>query len=141
MDAWFDDFSIIAMINVILASGADVNMTNNSGETPLHQLVTSIIPESECRFDMLSVFLSYRPDVTSPMRSGLSSLTEFFQRSDILSRDQSWAGDFVETRYRCLEQFLNAGADPNTKFCSKPLLDYCLEKGSIREQGPSGKFI
>jgi hypothetical protein len=124
------------MIKAILAFGADVNMTNNSGETPLHRLVTDVITASEDYLDILSAFLDSRPDVTSPMCSGSSLLVVFLDRSDILSRDSRWSGGYMITGFRSLEQFLDAGADRNTKFRSKPLLDYCLERAVFGNMVP-----
>lgn len=141
MNAWWEDLDIRAIIKKILSSGADINMTNNSGETPLHRLVTNLIPTSERYLDIVSEFLKYKPNVTSPMRNGLSILAVFLDNSDILSKDNRCAGSQVDAGFRCLEQFLDAGVDPNIMCHSKPLLDYCLENGIIREHGPSEKFI
>ena len=141
IQAWWKDLDIRAIIKMVLYSGANVNMMNNSGETPLHRLVTDLIPESDEYLDILSEFLNYKPNVTSPMHNGLSLMAVFLDKIDILSKDEWSSGNYVKTGFRCLEQFLNAGADLNIIFRSTPLLDYFLENGQIREYGASGSFI
>jgi ankyrin repeat protein len=145
INGWWEDLDVKATIKKILSSGVDINVTNKSGESPLHRVVANIIPASSEYMDILSEFLNYKPDVTSPMRNGFALLALFLANSDILS-EKNCCYSYIITEYahkgfRCLEQFLTAGADPNIMFSSMPLVNYCLEKGTFRGEDPSAGFL
>jgi ankyrin repeat protein len=76
------------------------------------------------------------------MRNGQALLGVFLENTSILQKDtERWPSDWVEAGFRCLEQFLVAGANPNFTFHSQPLLHYCLEKGEFVERRPSESFL
>jgi hypothetical protein len=102
----------------------------------LHRIVADVIPASQGYMEMVSDFLNYKPDVLSPMRNGLALLAVFLDNTDILLKDtKGYVPDYVRTGFRCLEQLLVAGADPNIMFHSKPFIRYYLENGAIPGKG------
>ena len=75
------------------------------------------------------------------MPNGSTLLTMFLKNSKILSKDRArYYGTEMEG-CRCLNLLIDSGADPNTRIDSQPLLDYCLEKGMVQENGSSEEFI
>jgi hypothetical protein len=141
-DWWNDSYVKVAM-ETILSSGVDINLRNKFGESPLHRLVADVVPKSQSYMDMISGFLNHEPDAMSPMRNGLSLLAVFLDNSNILSQVSGLyrEKDSIMTGYRCLEQFLDAGADPNMMHHSKPLILYCLENSQFGENGPWKPFL
>ena len=127
---WWANSNTIAIAKSILRSGADINIKNKLGDSPLHRVVSDAIPDDYWYMELASVFLDYTPDVTSPMRNGQTLLSVFLNRSEIMvfpSRTY-YCGAYI-----CLEKFLVAGADPNTTIRSKPLIIEYLENGKFDE--------
>ncbi|CZR67474.1 uncharacterized protein PAC_17373 [Phialocephala subalpina] len=142
---WWNSNDATATIKWILSSGADINITNRLGESPLHRVISDALPESFQYMELASEFLDHNPDVTSPMRNNLTLLSVFLSKSEILvsPRQMSYWGPlaWAKTGYRCLEKFLDAGADPNTIFRSKPLIITYLSNGLFLEGDPSEKAL
>lgn len=122
---WLDNPEDTAIIKRLLSYGSDINIINKSGESALHRIVADAVPGSEEYMKMMYDFLHNRPDVQSPMRNGLSLFAVFLENSKLL--DELGYSKAIAKGFECLEQFLVAGADPNTMFRSKPLVNYCLE--------------
>jgi ankyrin repeat protein len=143
---WWNNTDARASMEVLLSSGADINITNKLGDSPLHRVVSDAIPGSDAYMISASEFLDHNPDVTSPMRNGLSPLSVFLSKSEIFSSPfyGYWGRgplNWVKTGYRCLEKFLTAGADPNTIFHSKPLIIEYLSNGVFVEGDTSEKVL
>jgi ankyrin repeat protein len=144
VNGWWDDLDVKGMIRMILSSGSDINIMNQLGESPLHRIVTDVVPASKEYMEMVSDFLDYKPNVRSPMRNGASLLLVFLENSDIVF---SLTGYHLydhkgELGFRCLEQLLVAGADPDIMFRSKPLVIYFLETIKHHQKNtPAGKFL
>jgi ankyrin repeat protein len=140
---WWSSSDIVSAMKTALSHGADVNLTNKFGESPLHRLVTNVVLTSESYMDMVSEFLNHEPDVRSPTRNGSSLLAVFLDNSEILSEATSrWgASPSMEIGYKCLDLFLIAGSDPDMIYHSKPLLHYCLGNGQFREDDPWKQFL
>ena len=127
----------------MLSSGANVNLKNKLGRSPLHMIVSSISNPSLVYLNMVSQFLNYNLEVTSPMPKSSTLLALFLDNSNILSTNPTANYSMgVEVQgFRCLSQFIDAGSGPNAIFDSQPLLNNCLEKGIILENHHSEEFI
>jgi ankyrin repeat protein len=126
IEDWWLDAEVRTIMETMLSNGANVNITNKTGESPLYRLVADITPPSyfpNPLLDMLLNFLKHQPDVKSPLRNGSALLAVFLDNSSILSNSGPEIG------FQCLEQFLIAGADGNTIIHSRPLLHYYLKFG------------
>jgi ankyrin repeat protein len=134
---WWKDLEVIATMKTMLSFGAEVNITNKIGESPLHRLVANVTPSPYYPYlDVLFEFLNHQPDVRSPMRNGSTLFSVFLDNSGILSKDEP-----SKVEFQCMENFLMAGADPNIRFHSSPLLHYCLQNGNIRQGGYWTPFL
>jgi ankyrin repeat protein len=133
------------IIKSILSSGMDINITNRLGDSALHRVMFAAIPNSDAYMELVSEFLNHNPDLSSPMRNGLSPLYVFLNKSEIFGSPSNYWGwgppAWVKRGYMCLEKFLAAGADPNTIFCSKPLIIECLSNGIFMEDDMTGKAL
>jgi len=140
---WWNDLDIQTAIKSVLSAGVNINTQNRAGESPLHRIIVEAIPASPGYMDIMLEFLKCKPDVTNPMRNGQALLGVFLDNTSILQKDTArWgAPEWVNTGFRCLEQFLVAGANPNFTFHSQPLLHYCLESGKFRDGSPSENFL
>lgn len=139
---WWSDPDIQTAINTVLSAGVNINIQNRAGESPLHRIIAEAIPASRGYMDTILEFLNCSPDVITPMRNGQALLGVFLENTNILQKDtERWSSDWVKAGFRCLEQFLVAGANPNFTFHSQPLLHYCLEKGEFVERSPSESFL
>jgi ankyrin repeat protein len=134
-DWW--DLDVRETMKTMLSFGADVNITNKIGESPLHRLVANITSSSWYSYmDMVFEFLNHEPDVRSPMRNGSTLFVVFLDNSNILSKDEP-----LKVEFQCMEKFLMAGADSNIILHSSPLLHYYLKYGNIREGGSWKPFL
>jgi Ankyrin repeats (many copies) len=140
---WWSDLDIQTAIKSVLSAGVNINTKNRAGESPLHRIIVEAIPASPGYMNIMLEFLKCKPDVTTPMRNGQALLGVFLENTSILQKDtERWgAPEWVDTGFRCLEQFLVAGANPNFTFHSQPLLHYCLESGKFRDGSPSENFL
>jgi ankyrin repeat protein len=140
---WWTDLDIRTAISSVLSAGVDINIQNRAGESPLHRIIAEAIPESSGYLNIILEFFNCKPATTTPMRNGQALFGVFLENTDILQKDtQSWrVPEWITAGFRCLKQFLVAGANPNLTFHSQPLLHYCLEKGKTREGGPSETFL
>jgi ankyrin repeat protein len=139
---WWSDLDIQTAIKSVLSAGVNINTQNRAGESPLHRIIAEAIPASPGYMDIMLEFLKCKPDVTTPMRNGQALLGVFLENTSILQKDtERWVAPWVKTGFRCLEQFLVAGANRNLTFHSQPLLHYCLESGKFRDGGPSENFL
>jgi ankyrin repeat protein len=140
---WWNDLDIQTAIKSVLSAGVDINTQNRAGESPLHRIVAEAILASPGYMDIILEFFNYKPDVTTPMQNGQALLGVFLENTSILQKDASrWeTPGWENTGFRCLEQFLVAGANPNFTFHSQPLLHYCIKSGNFREGGPSESFL
>jgi ankyrin repeat protein len=144
LEEWWEIGDTKATVELLLSSGADINITNRLGESPLHQVVTQIQPQSEGYLDMLAAFLDYQPNITLPMRNGSLLFPYFLEKSlkNISLMVPSYSiPKLALTTFQCLKRFLVLGADPNAIIRGVPLLNYCLEKGVIRENDASWEFL
>jgi ankyrin repeat protein len=136
---WWANSNTAAIAKSILSSGADINIKNKLGDSPLHRVVSDAIPNDYSYMELASVFLDYTPDVTSPMRNGQTLLSMFLNRSEIMvTRNPPY---YYSNTYECLEKFLVAGADPNTIIRSKPLIIEYLSNGVFEEDFQSEKTL
>jgi ankyrin repeat protein len=140
---WWSDLDIQTVIKSVLSAGVNINTQNRAGESPLHRIIAEAIPASPGYMYIILEFLKCKPDVTNPMRNGQALLGVFLDNTSILQKDTGRCGapEWVNTGFRCLEQFLVAGANPNFTFHSQPLLHYCLESGKFRDGSPSENFL
>jgi ankyrin repeat protein len=140
---WWSDLDIQTAIKSVLFAGVNINVQNRAGESPLHQIIGEAIPASSGYMDIILEFLNCKPDVTTPMRNGQALLGVFLENTSILEKDtERWASPvWVKAGFRCLEQFLVAGANRNFTFHSQPLLHYCLESGKFWEGRLSENFL
>ncbi|KAH7348792.1 ankyrin repeat-containing domain protein [Rhexocercosporidium sp. MPI-PUGE-AT-0058] len=140
---WWSDLDIRTAIKSVLFAGANINIQNRVGESPLHRIIAEVIPASERYMEVVFEFLNCKPDVTTPMRNGQALLGVFLENTSILQKDtEKWSTpEWVKAGFRCLEQFLVAGANPNLTFHSQPLIHYSLESGKIWEGRLSGSFL
>jgi ankyrin repeat protein len=134
-DWWANNYTE-ATAKSILSSGADINIKNKLGDSPLHRVVSDARPGNYRYMKLASVFLDYTPDVTSPMRNGQTLLSMFLNKSEILE-GPTWGS----IGYECLEKFLVAGADPNTIIRSKPLIIQYLSNGMFEENCETEKTL
>jgi ankyrin repeat protein len=142
---WFNN-DTAAAAKSILSSGADINIKNKLGDSPLHRVVSDAIPNDYNYMELASVFLDYTPDVKSPMRNGQTLLSMFLNKSEILVSPSStnyYYGPPLSVRkgFACLEKFLVAGADPNTITRSKPLIIEYLSHGIFEENDETEKTL
>ena len=94
--------------------------------------------------EMVLEFLNCKPDVTTAMRNGQALLEVFLENTNILQKDRfRWnIPEWLSVGFRCLEQFLVVGANPNVTFHSQPFLHCCLESSSIvRKVTASRSFV
>ena len=140
---WWDNDDAEEIAKSILSSGADINIKNKLGDSPLHRVVSGARPSNYKYLELASVFLDYAPDVTSPMRNGQTLLSTFLNKSEILVSPNPTNYYFTWRRngYECLEKFLVAGADPNTIIRSKPLIIEYLSNGMFEENNQSEKTL
>ncbi|KAN0103398.1 hypothetical protein V8E51_011711 [Hyaloscypha variabilis] len=140
---WWSDLDIQTAIKSVLSAGVNINTQNRTGEAPLHRIIAEAIPVSPGYMDIILEFLNCKPDVTTPMRNGQALLGVFLENTSILQKQpERWGTpEWVNTGFRCLEQFLVAGANRNFAFHSQPLLQYCLERGKFRDGKPSERFL
>jgi ankyrin repeat protein len=142
---WWTNMDATPTIKSILSSGADINIANRLGDSPLHRVVSDANPSSDKYMEFVSEFLDHDPDVSSPMRNGLSPLSVFLSKSEIFSQCQTFwyrgPPNWIKTGYSCLGKFLTAGADPNMIFRSKPLIIEYLSNGFFVEDDTSGKVL
>lgn len=140
---WWSDLDVQSAIKSVLSAGVDINIQNRAGESPLHRIIADAIPASQGYMNIILEFLNCKPDVTTPMRNGQALLGVFLENTSILQKDtEKWrAYEWVTTGFRCLSQFLVAGANRNLTFHSQPLLHYCLEKGKFWEGRQSESFL
>jgi ankyrin repeat protein len=132
MGEWWKNDDAKTIIELLLSSGADINITNRFGESPLHRLVSNLQPDSQVYLDKLVGFLDYRPNITLPMRDGSLLFACFLEKSlSNISSKYPWRDGHVLSTFRCLKRFLVLGVDPNTIIRGMPLLNYCLEKGTF----------
>ncbi|PVH79714.1 ankyrin [Cadophora sp. DSE1049] len=139
---WWSDLDIRTAIKSVLFAGVDINIQNSAGESPFHRIIAEAIPASPGYMEIILEFLNCKPDVTTPMRNSQGLLGVFLENTDILQKE-TWESppEWVQTGFRCLEQFLVAGANPNFTFHSQKLLHYCLETGKFREGEQSESFL
>jgi len=139
---WWSDLDIQTAIKSVLFAGVNINIQNRAGESPLHRIIAEAVPVSGY-MDIILEFLNCKPDVRTPMRNGQALLSVFLENTSILQKDtERWGSpEWVKAGFRCLEQFLVAGANRNFTFHSQPLLHYCLESGKFREGTPSENFL
>ncbi|KUJ19727.1 ankyrin [Mollisia scopiformis] len=137
---WWDDQDATTLISSLLSSGADVNIINRFGESPLHRVVSEALPRSLRYLNLLSQFLDHNPDVASPMRNGMTLIHVFLTQSKILALRYTWRGQFSE-EYDCLRKFLTAGADSDTMVDSKPLIIQCLSIHYFSEHAKFEGFL
>lgn len=132
---WWSDLDIQTAIKSVLFAGVNINILNRASESPLHRIIAEAIPASTGYMEVVFEFLNCKPDVTTPMRNGQSLLGVFLENTSILQKDTArWgASEWVNAGFRCLEQFLVAGANPNITFHSQPLLHYSLKSSKIWE--------
>ncbi|KAH6699728.1 ankyrin repeat-containing domain protein [Leptodontidium sp. MPI-SDFR-AT-0119] len=132
---WWSDLDIQSAIKSVLFAGVNINLQNRAGESPLHRIIAEAIPASAGYMEVVFEFLNCKPDVTTPMRNGQALLGVFLENTSIFEKGtKRWvAPEWVEAGFRCLEQFLVAGANPNITFHSQPLLHYSLESCKIWE--------
>jgi ankyrin repeat protein len=143
---WWANSNTAAITKSILSSGADVNIKNKLGDSPLHRVVSDAIPNDNDYMELVSVFLDYTPDVTSPMRNGQTLLSMFLNKSEIFlftgPAHYYYHYDVGPRKgYECLEKFLVAGADPNTIIRSKPLIIEYLSNGVYEENCQTEKTL
>jgi ankyrin repeat protein len=140
---WWSDLDIQTAIKSVLSAAVNINTQNRAGESPLHRIIAEAIPASPGYMDIILEFLNCKPDVRTPMRNGQALLGVFLENTSILQKDTSrWrTPEWVNTGFRCLEQFLVAGTNRNFTFHSQPLLHYCIKSGNFREGGPSENFL
>jgi ankyrin repeat protein len=138
--AYMDSVSVT--VKSILSFRPDINITNRSGESPFHRILLDIPSPREFYMEVILEFLNCKPDVTTPLRSGSSPLAVFLENSDLLSKDGPKYPDLDErVGFQCLEQFLVAGADPNTIFHSMPLPLFWLKNGHFKEKIRPGQLF
>ncbi|KAH7397512.1 ankyrin repeat-containing domain protein [Cadophora sp. MPI-SDFR-AT-0126] len=140
---WWEDLDIRSAIKSVLSAVMNVNIPNKAGESPLHKIITEARPDSSGYMEIILDFLNCKPNVSTPMRNGQSLLGVFLENTNILLKDTSkWgAPEWVHAGFRCLEEFLILGANPNFTFRSQPLVHYCLKTGIFREGCSSESFL
>jgi ankyrin repeat protein len=145
-DDWTEKHGVRTTILLFLSAGMDINIINRLGESSLHRIVNDVSSLSSFnlnywqRVEMMSEFLNHKPNVTSTMRNGKTLLAVFLEKSHIFSRNYYYPG-LEKKGFVCLEQFLIAGADPNTIVNSKPLLVGLLSKVVFVKGGESEKAL
>jgi ankyrin repeat protein len=144
MDRWWLDHDVQDTIKLLVSSGADINIANRLGESPLHRIVAHLQPKSDAYIDMLVEFLDYRPNVTLPMRTRSLLFASFVEDSldNISFGSDKWGREpHISATFRCLKRFLEVGANPNTTYRGIPLLNYCLEKSHCFENDVSWELL
>jgi len=142
--SWWEHTEHQVAIRSVLFAGANINIRNKAGDSPLHRIIDRDIPESVTYMEMVLEFLNCKPDVTTAMRNGQALLEVFLENTNILQKDRfRWnIPEWLSVGFRCLEQFLVVGANPNVTFHSQPFLHCCLESSSIvRKVTASRSFV
>lgn len=134
--SWWESPEHPIAIRSVLFAGSNINIQNKAADSPLHRIIAGAMPASTTYMEMVLEFLNCKPDVTTTMRNGWALLEVFLQNTNILQNDKSTYSipEWKKVGFRCLEQFLVAGANPNFTINSQPFLHCCLESSSIVRQ-------
>jgi ankyrin repeat protein len=104
-DEWWADGAIRLAINDLLSHDADINITNEAGESPFHLLLEQIVPNSDERLHMLLNFLDRNPNISLPMPStSLPFETLLKKLNPILKK-------LGEQTYKCHPRYLRGWVD------------------------------
>lgn len=125
------------IIDTLLSCGADINITNNAADAPLHLLINHMSSDYIKQIEMLTKFLEHDPDISAPMSNGSTLFKALLGKlKSKLNRSREgieWRRSFADStklERQCLNRFLSLGADPNTVVTDgMPLLHYCLKEG------------
>ena len=141
LNSWWEHPEHQFAIRSLLFAGANSNIQNKAGDSPLHRIIAEAIPASTTYMEMVLEFLNCKPNVTTPMRNGQALLEVFLENTNIFRNDRfGWnIPEWLKVGIRCLEQFLVAGANPNFTFHSQSFLHCCLENSSIVGQVPASR--
>jgi ankyrin repeat protein len=127
---WWMDGASRSIMNDLLLYDADINTTNDAGESPFHLLLGQVVPGSEERLRILLDFLDHSPDISQPMLNGSLPFRNLLKNLKPFVNTKRAASDEPSLESRCLERFLSLGADADTVVIEgSPLLHYCLENG------------
>jgi len=153
-DEWWKDGAIKSKINDLLSHDADINITNEIGESPFHLLLEQVVPNSNELLEMLLKFLDHNPNISLPMpNTSLPFETLLKKLKPILKQLgeqkykyrprylEGWV-DKRQLELRCLKQFLSLGADADTVVTNgSSLLHYCLEDTALVSKSGSGELV
>jgi ankyrin repeat protein len=153
-DEWWTDGAIKSKINDLLSHDADINITNEVGESPFHLLLEQIVPNSDERLHMLLNFLDHNPNISLPMPSTSLPFETLLKKLKPILKQlgeqtytyhprylRGWV-DKRQSERRCLKQFLSLGADADTVVTKgSSLLQYCLEGTTLVGNSRSGELV
>ncbi|KEF52771.1 uncharacterized protein A1O9_11188 [Exophiala aquamarina CBS 119918] len=144
------DDSLDENIRLLITAGADVNVTNNSGNSAFHLLLNQVNNDNTHVYKMVQHFLEAGADTFLPNRVGRLPFDVFLQRSRFLHRgDRTSTSDdkshpwkqWIESAEGCFLAFLESGVDFNVRDTSDELVAHLYLQRRYHMSSPITKQV